>query len=229
MTTEEDKKKELIHVKKALKRCGHPNWSLNKKKSKKDKGEKVERRGKVVLPYVRKVSENLAKILKRHDIETIHKPSATLKSILCNKMKDKVDDLDKTGAVYYNECVKKECQEREGKKNDYVGETERVNRERQYEHRIIDHKTAKRSASIDYPEDKEEEEKKKKEELARKEIEKRRTRSSTRSVKRKDYKAMNQGPKIQLTEGSTEFSAHVAKDIQEKSDLRHSIILLRTN
>ena len=36
-------------------------------------------------------------------------------------MKDKVDDLDKTGAVYYNECVKKECLEREGKKNDYVG------------------------------------------------------------------------------------------------------------
>ena len=144
-------------------------------------------------------------------------------------MKDKVDDLDKTGAVYYNECVKKECLEREGKKNDYVGETERVNRERQYEHRIIDHKTAKRSASIDYPEDKEEEEKKKKEDLAKKETEKRRTRSSTRSVKRKDYKIMSQGPKVQLTEGSTEFSAHVAKDIHEKSDLRHSIICIEDN
>ena len=26
VTEEEDKKKELQHVRKALKRCGHPNW-----------------------------------------------------------------------------------------------------------------------------------------------------------------------------------------------------------
>ena len=228
VTTEEDKKIELNHVKKALKRCGHPNWSLNKKKRKGDKGERIERRGKVVLPYVRKVSENIAKILKRHNIETIHKPSATLKNLLCNKMKDKVENLDKTGAVYYNECVKEECLKRNKKKSDYVGETERVNRERQYEHRIIDHKTAKRSASIDHPEDKEEEEKRKKEEQTRKETEKRKTRSSTRSVKRKDYKTMNEGPKIQ-TEGSTEFSAHVATDKHEKSDLKHKILCIEYN
>ena len=108
---------------------------IGKRKISKER-KKVERRGKVVLPYVKKVPENIAKIFKRHDIETIHKPSATLKNLLCNKMKDKVDVLDKTGVVYHNECIKKKCrQERE--KDDYVGETERVTRERLYEHRII--------------------------------------------------------------------------------------------
>ena len=40
---------------------------------------------------------------------------------------------------------------------------------------------------------------------------------------------MNQGPKMHLTEGSTEFSVHLAKDIHEKSDLRHSIICIEDN
>ena len=133
-------------MKKALKRCGHPNWVLNRRNKKDNLTEKVERRGKVILPYVKGISENLALIFKKHDIETIHKPSTTLKNTICNKMKDKVDNLHKTGAVYYNRC-------KNHKKKDYVGETERVLRERLYEHRIIDHKTATRSASIDHPTD----------------------------------------------------------------------------
>ena len=108
ITEDEDKKQETRHVRKALKRCGHPNWSLYRKKDKKkdQDQERVERRGKVVLPYVKGKSENLARIFKRYDIETIHKPTATIKQLLCNKMKDKVEDLDKTGAVYYNNCKK---------------------------------------------------------------------------------------------------------------------------
>ena len=49
VTTEEDKKRELSHVKKALRRCGHPKWSLNRKKNKNGAGankEKVGRRGR---------------------------------------------------------------------------------------------------------------------------------------------------------------------------------------
>ena len=94
VTEEEDRKEELKHVKTALKRCGHPRWSLNKPKKNLEKGERTERRGKVVLPYVKGTSEDLARIFKRYDIETIHKPSTTLKNLLCNKMKDKVHDLD---------------------------------------------------------------------------------------------------------------------------------------
>ena len=95
ITTEEDKKEEMKHVKQALKRCGHPNWTLNRRKERKPKEkEKVERRGKVTIPYIKGLSENLARIFKRYDIETIHKPTATIKNILCNKMKDQVHVLE---------------------------------------------------------------------------------------------------------------------------------------
>ena len=89
ITVEEDKKSEETDVKEALKRCGHPNWALNRKKKNRDDRDKGEKRGKVVLPYIRGVSENMARIFKRYHIETI-------KNLLCNKMKDKVEKLDKT-------------------------------------------------------------------------------------------------------------------------------------
>ena len=40
ITDEEDKKKGRLHVKKALKRCGHPNWTLNRKKNQRKKKKK---------------------------------------------------------------------------------------------------------------------------------------------------------------------------------------------
>ncbi len=177
ITTEEDKEKERKHVKKALKRCGHPNWSLNRKKKPKKNNERVERRGKVVLPYTKGTSENLARILKRYDIETIHKPTTTLKNLLCNKMKDQIHVLDKTGAVYYNNCKK-----HKEPKQDYVGETDRVWREREYEHGVIDHKTAKRSASLSYPEEKQP-------------VRRTSTRSSTRNQKQHKYAELTSGKK----------------------------------
>ena len=204
ITEEDDKKKELKHVKQALRRVGHPKWSLNrKKKDKKEKEERVERRGKVVIPYVKGLSEKLARIYKRYDIEAIHKPTATIKNLICNKMKDKVAPLDKTGAVYHNVCNK------HGGSN-YVGETGRVLRERLYEHRILDHKTAKRSASLNH-----EDEIKDKGQTG--------TRRSSRTKKSKDYKRIHEGADQVLSEGNTEFSAHVASDSHEKEDLQYSI------
>ena len=93
----------------------------------------------MVLPYVRGISENLARIFKRYDLETIHKPSSTLNNLLCNKMKDQVDILDRTGSVYHIECLKRECRVVRDKD---TGETDRVTRERMYQHRVIDHKTS---------------------------------------------------------------------------------------
>ena len=49
---------------------------------------------------------------------------------MCNKVKDKIHDLDKTDAIYHIKC--KPHQE------NYVGETERVLRARMYEHKVID-------------------------------------------------------------------------------------------
>ena len=87
-----------------------------KKRKKVKEKEKVERSGRVVIPYIKRLSENLAKIYKRYDIETIHKPTSTLRNLVCNKMKDKVHILDGAGAVYYNVCKKPTCP-----RSDYVG------------------------------------------------------------------------------------------------------------
>ena len=218
VTEEEDKAKELRYVKKALKRCGHPKWSLNRKKNTRPKEEKTERRGKVVLPYVKGISEKMARIFKRYDIETIHKPSSTLKNLLCQKMKDKIHLLDKTGAVYHTECMKKKCRE-EREKDDYVGETERVTRERLYEHRVIDHKTSKQYASLQDPK-----EKKDAIDPAPKNL-----RRSSRTKARKDYKAIQEGTNQLLNEGNTDFSAHVASDTHEKTDLKFSVLCTEEN
>ena len=193
ITKEEDKIEEVKHVKKALRRCGHPVWSLNRKKDTKRKEtqvEKPERRGKVVLPYIKGTSEKLARTLRKYDIESIHKPTTKLKQTLCNKMKDKVEPLDKTGAVYYNYCKKHRTPKR-----DYVGETDRVVRKRLYEHRILDHKTSERSASIDLEaEDKKDQEKGPQGEHRSK---------RQKEKKRIDYKAMQEGSNQLLSEGST--------------------------
>ena len=216
ITTEEDKQKERTHVKKALKRCGHPNWTLNRKKKPKNKDEeKVERRGKVIIPYIKGTSEKLSRIFRRYDIETIHRPTSKLKAIICNKMKDKVEMLDRTGAVYYNVCKKTNCNERP--KNDYVGETDRVIRGRQYEHGTVDHKTANRAASIDHKEEKQPEERR---------TSRRTTRSTSKQI---DYKALHDGSNQRLSEGNTEFSAHLASNTHEKTDFEFTILCTDDN
>ena len=220
VTEEEDKKKELRHVKKALKRCGHPRWSLHRNKNKSRREEKTERRGRVVLPYVKGTSEKIARIFKRYDIETIHKPSSTLKNLLCSKMKDKVDILDRTGAVYHIECKKKECRE-ERPKDDYTGETERVTRERMYEHRVIDHKTAKEYASLKDPEEKKV--------PAPLNPAGGAIRRSSRLKEKVDYKALHENKNQQITLGNTDFSAHVATDVHEKKDLKFSVLCTEQN
>ena len=205
ITTDDDKNKEIKHVRKALRRCGHPTWTLKSKKKKTHTEEKEERRGKVILPYIKGVSEWMARTFRRYSIETIHKPTQKLKNILCNKMKDQVATLDKTGGVYYNSCKKHPG-------NTYVGETDRVLRERMYEHKVIDHKTAKRSASISQPEEEEE-------------TQQEGTRRSTRNTKKKvNYKSIASGSNQALTTGNTEFSAHVASDVHEKEDLEFRLL-----
>ena len=174
----------------------------------------MERRGKIVLPYIKGTSEKLARIFKRFDIETFHKPTTKLKAILCNKMKDKVEMLDRTGAVYYNLCKKKDCDEKP--KNDYVGETDRVLRGRQYEHGTIDHKTANRSASIDHGDEVQPQQ--------------RRSRRTTRSTSKQiDYKTLHEGSDQPLTLGSTEFSAHLASSNHKKTDFEFSILCTDDN
>ena len=117
----------------------------------------------------------------------------------------------------YNECLK-----HKEPKNDYVGETDRVWRSREYEHRVVDFKTARTAASINLSDEEKKEDSKK--------VGKRQpTRKSSRTRKEIDYKELSQGKKDPLTEGSTEFSAHVASQNHEKSDLGHSILCTEDN
>ena len=128
-------------------------------------------------------------------------------------MKDKVHILDKTGAVYYNDCKKTTCP-----RSDYVGETERVLRERQYEHRVIDHKTATTSASLKANQPTETQS----EPISG-------TRRSTRKRKTHGYKSLDTGSDQQITEGNTEFSAHVATDLHRKEELEYKLIFSDDN
>ena len=76
-------------------------------------------------------------MFKKHRIQTAHRPIQTIASTLHTKKKDRINDLDKAGIVYYHKC--KTCGE------DYVGETGRCWRERMHDHRLLSHKEAKTS------------------------------------------------------------------------------------
>ena len=104
-----------------------------------------------------------------------------------------------------------------------MGETDRVWRSREYEHRVVDFKTSKTAASIDLSDEE------KKKEDSKKDVRKQPTRKSSRTKKGVNYKELNEGKKEPLSEGSTEFLAHVASQEHEKCDLGHSIICTEDN
>ena len=129
VTDEADKINELEHVKKALKICGHPNWAMNKKS--KPQAQNNDTISKISIPYVKGTSERISKVFRKYRIGTIHKPSASIKNLVCNKLKDKVHQMDKSNAIYKFKCEK--CDKV------YIGETERSLRYRAHEHAVISH------------------------------------------------------------------------------------------
>ena len=78
--------------------------------------------------------------MERHKIDTIHKPTATIKNMLCSKAKDRLDPMDKPGAEYHIKCKSHGV--------DYIGETGRAAKVRMYDHRVITHDNARRSHSL---------------------------------------------------------------------------------
>ena len=91
--------------------------------------------GRISIPYNKGLSERIAGVMKKYHIDTIHKPTATIKNILCSKAKDKLHPLDKPGAIYSIKCTKHDGL--------YVGQTGRAAKDRLYEHRVINHHDAK--------------------------------------------------------------------------------------
>ena len=128
--------------------------------------------GRISIPYVKGLSERIARSMKKHNIDAIHKPTSTIKNMLCSKAKDRLDPMDKPGAVYHIKC--------KNHRVDYIGETGRAAKVRMYDHRVITHDDSRRSHSL-------------RQEKAEEIDEIIGERRSTRNVKRVDYKAMDSG------------------------------------
>jgi len=68
------------------------------------------------IPYIKGISETIARILQPYNIRVAHKPITTLRQLLTN-VKDKDGPSDRQGAVYKIKCC--DCQAT------YIGETGR--------------------------------------------------------------------------------------------------------
>ena len=134
VTEEEDRKEERNTIKDALKVCGYPTWTmttvqdqLNKKEerkaNKKKEKDQEKNRGMVIVPYVKSLSEKVARIMKKRRISTAMKPHTTLRNLLVHP-KDKLDPRE---GVYKIDC--KNCD------RCYIGETKRKLAVRVKEHR----------------------------------------------------------------------------------------------
>ena len=82
VTEEKDKEKEVVHITSVHKTCVYPQWSLeividivvnkkkrkwkNKKRKKNLKTDKGKSKGCVVIPYVKGLSENIARVMKKN-------------------------------------------------------------------------------------------------------------------------------------------------------------------
>ena len=147
--------------------------------------------------------------MKKYKIDTIHKPSKTIKNVLCSKAKDKLHQMDKPGAIYSIYC--------KAHRNHYVGETGRAAKERMYEHRVVSHKDSKRAHSL---QERGQEETTPVPENVRR---------SKRGITRKDYKAMNSGSDQLLTVGDTIVSEHMALNDHKEGDIEIEILDFESN
>ena len=130
VSEEEDKQKEVRHVKEVLKINGYKEWTFRipKKKDKQKDQSKKDSAGKkfpVCLPYIPGTSEQLSRIFKTHGIPTYCKPTTTLRQLLV-KPKDQTPKEKQCSVIYNIQC--NSCQA------EYIGETARTLGKRFKEH-----------------------------------------------------------------------------------------------
>ena len=128
-----DKLLEIKHVKEALTANKYESWMFDiPKKTKgpveKDNTSKKDRNLPIAIPYIKGISESLARVFKKQGVHTYHKPFNTLRSILVHP-KDKTPKEQQTGIIYHIPC--KSCP------GTYVGETARTLATRVEEHKKI--------------------------------------------------------------------------------------------
>ena len=115
----EDRIREIHHVKQALKMNNYPEWMLTilHPKSTTEDTEEPQNEKKIYasMPYIKGILERLQRAFKSHEVTLIHKPVNSLRSQLVH-VKD-TTNLKKCGTVYQIHCEK--CNK------EYVGETAR--------------------------------------------------------------------------------------------------------
>jgi hypothetical protein len=151
ISNEEAKDEEEKHIKKALKTCGYPAWTITKTKQnikrKEDKNKKQSKkttsgkqqtnnvpRTSVTLPYVQGLTERVSRTLRKFNVNVGVKPGTTIRQLLVHP-KDKVIKEKTAEVVYVIPC--KNCKE------SYVGETSRQLGVRVKEHRVETEKLTK--------------------------------------------------------------------------------------
>ena len=125
-------------------------------------------------------------------------PTQKIKDVLCSSAKDKVPDLDKAEVIYK---VDMKCDiDRDPTDENYVGETKKATKHRMVEHHVMHRGEANESTAWTKIANQNEEDQ-----------------GLRRSVRIRDkpqlnYREMDQGPPIWLTEGTSAVSTHLAED-----------------
>jgi len=111
VSTEDDKDREELHIRNALKSCGYPKWIFDKVKhdqcqkrkktidTKKRNKSAQESKGLAVIPYVEGLSKTAERILRKCGINTAMKPYRTLRQLLVHPKDQRT--VEQTGECVY--------------------------------------------------------------------------------------------------------------------------------
>ena len=140
VTTAEDRKAEISHVRNALRANNYKDWALDvpPARSKKqvtttDKMTTRSTRAMLELPYIQGSSEQLSRTYQSHGVYLFHKPSNTIRSMLVHP-KDKTPKEKLCGTIYHISCD-------DDILHTYIGETKRPLSVRFKEHCKLDKPT----------------------------------------------------------------------------------------
>ena len=130
ISDQQDKEREIKHLKKVLSVAGYSKWAWQAPGRKKIRPhhrstDSDRAKGHVTFPYIGCVTESISRLMRKTSIAAHAKPHATIRSMLVAP-KDKDHPQDKRGVVYQLTCHDCEAS--------YIGETERALKQRLKEH-----------------------------------------------------------------------------------------------
>ena len=105
---------------------GKPKQKTNKKPN--PSMEKIIEGARVVIPYIKGLSEQYRHTLAKYRVRVLFKGTSTIKSLLMHP-KDPIPDAHKTDIIYHWKCPANNCTA------EYIGETNRSPKERVSDHR----------------------------------------------------------------------------------------------